>query len=476
MANGSITIDGVTYTAKQLAAMTPSARAILEQLSSTSTTTSSGILLPNEQILKNALQSSGMAPEKAQALAKQYALKPLDIPSTGLNGSSLSLTDGLKSALASLPPEIGKVVENRLGFNDTRLGKTLDERIAAALPVLQAAKGHIGNIDLNLALANSTVTTLQKELSNYAAALSSGNQAALIGATASAKYTAEADADSTLTNWGLDTPEMNSLVNKMVANGVTNQNEILQNIRQSQTYKTAFSGLAEYNSVPGHVHMTENEYRTYSQAVLGAAQQYGQVSLNQQQIGQLLKGNVSASEFQQRVQDIGSAIANANAGTKQILEQQFGINPSHLFAYYANPKEALPDMQRAVASGEIQDYANRVGLGGLRPSGANQLADMAKLAATQGNNNLAYGVGQIEGSLLNASRDSALTASQPGAGTPTINTNTLIGSQLAGFGGNSQVADQIAVGRAEGARAAPFDKGGGFEQSSKGVDVGSSPT
>lgn len=303
------------------------------------------------------------------------------------------------------------------------------------------------------------------------------SQPAIQGSTPYEQYTSLANADNTLTNWGLDTPEMNKMVTNLVASGVTNTNQILQNIRQTQTYKQAFPGLSEYNAKPGQIHMTESEYRTYSQSLQNAAQQYGGVRLNQNQVATLLNGNVSPSEFQQRVQDIGVAVANADPGTKAILKQQFGIDPAHLFAYYANPKETLPDMQRAVASGEIQDYANRVGLAGLRPAGAAQLADMAKLSATQGNNPLGVGVSQVEGSLLNASRDSALTSAAPGANVPTINTNQLIGSQLAGFGGQSQVADQIAVGRAEGARAAPFDKGGGPEQTSKGVTgIGSAST
>lgn len=449
---------------------------------SSTTASNSQIFLPNAQILQHQLELGGMSVGEAQKLSLEFGLKPLVLPSSGLNGATLSVSAALKEALAAVPQSISNVVYKQLGVTDPRWGKkSLDTRIAASLPFLQASGGHLGAIDpgriVDDALLGGALTSTQKILGDYQQALSSGNQAALIGATASAKYTAEANADSTLTNWGIDTPEMNALVNRMVAGGVTNTNEILQNIRNTQTYKQAFAGLAEYNSVPGHVHMTENEYRTYSQAVLGAAQQFGNVSLNQQQIGQLLKGNVSASEFQQRVQDIGAAVANANPGTKAILKQQFGIDPAHLFAYYANPKEALPDMQRAVASGEIQDYANRVGLGGLKPAGANQLADMAKLAATQGNSSLGYGVSQIENSLLSASRDAALTTSNPGANVPTVNTNTLIGSQLAGFGGNNQVADQTLVSRAEGARAAPFDKGGGPAENSRGVyGIGSSPT
>ena len=137
--------------------------------------------------------------------------------------------------------------------------------------------------------------------------------------------------------------------------------------------------------------------------------------------------------------------------------------------YFMDPKNALQKMQRQVAGAEIQDYASRVGLGGLDQQGVSQLADMAKMAAAQGNNQLGYGVSQIQNALLNASRDVALTNAAPGATPATISTNQLIGSQLAGFAGTNQAAEQIQVARAEQAKAAPFEKGGGYAEGPKGV-------
>ena len=102
---------------------------------------------------------------------------------------------------------------------------------------------------------------------------------------------------------------------------------------------------------------------------------------------------------------------------------------------------------------------------------------MAKLSATQGNNPLGVGVQNIEGSLLTASRDSALTRTNPGQGAPSVTTNQLIGSQLAGFAGTNQAAEQIQVGRAEAERAQPFEKGGGAAEDARGVyGIGSTPT
>ena len=466
--SGFITVNGKRFTTKYWDSLSPS---IQQSLTGTSSTTSTGtqLLLPNAHILQNDLEKQGMKPAQAAALAKKYGLQPLKLPTTGVGGATISVTSGLKEAVLALPPALQTVAETRLGFNDARLGHTLDERIAAMLPVLQNAQGHIGNVNLNEAFLNNQNVALKRQLGTYQGNPSLGTQPALINATPNEQYSATAGAQNDLSNWNMDTPDMENLVHHLVASGVTNLGQIMQNVRATPTYQKLFPGLVAYNAKPGQIRMTEPEYRTYSQAIQNAAQQYGQVRLNQGQVGALLNGNVSPAEFQQRVQDIGVAVQNADQGTKAILKQQYGIDPQHLFAYYANPKEALPDMQRAVASGEIQDYANRVGLGGLTPTQGNQLGDMAKLSATQGNNPLGYGVSNIEGSLLTASRDSALLHAAPGANVPTIDTNQLIGTQLAGFGGTTQAGAQLAVGRAEQARTAPFERGGGYDQSTAGV-------
>jgi hypothetical protein len=410
-----------------------------------------------------------------------------------VNGLSAGSFNGLKVTDADVE-ELKKSVLTYMGINPNGTYEQQEDAADQAVTYipkkgdqagdLSAAQVPVGTAqDVEDAAQNAayakelkTDTATITQLKN---AVSSGNEAADTGATVSAQYTAEATADSDLTNWGIDTPEMNRLVARLAAEGVTNTNEILQNIRQTKTYQTAFAGLAEYNAQPGHVHMTESEYRTYSQSVLGASQQYGVPKgfIDQSEIGKLLVGNVSASEFQQRVEDIYSAVSNMDAGAKADLQNWYGIGPSDLLTYFANPNKALPALQRQVASAEIGDYASRVGLSGLSETDAQQLAQQAKLSAAQGNNQLGTGVSTIEGSLLSASKDAALLGSNPGAQAPSIDTNDLIGSQIAGFGGTNQRAAQSDVEQAEQAKAAPFEKGGGFAQSEKGVTgIGSATT
>jgi hypothetical protein len=302
-----------------------------------------------------------------------------------------------------------------------------------------------------------------------------------------------------LENWGLGS-ESKKVLTMVTHQGdvVSNTNSLLAIIRGDapapaylganatkefqQAYDNAFPGLREYNRKASenpnsvNVKMTESGYQQYSQRIQDTATQYGVPTPNKQEVAKLLNGNVSAVEYQQRVQDIYSAVQNADAGTKAILASEYGINDQDIMGYVATgkvpgrkPVSGLPEMQRQVASAEIQDYANRVGLTGINMGSGQQLADMARLASTAGNQGLGYGVTQIEGSLANAARDVTLTKSLPGSNAPTVNTQALIASQLAGFGGINQVAAQTEVARAEGAKVAPFEKGGGYAESAKGV-------
>jgi len=413
-------------------------------------------------------------PNNAVVYGKYAGMK---IPMT-LNSAGDLTSTSVKDAIDSLPQNVATSLYSELGLTSKEMGANLTSRLDNLLPFLQDQKGDVSKLNVPYIEQLLVNTDQAKAVAFYKNQLVKGDQPVLLGGTQSAQYTAIANADNYLQMWGIDTPEMNTLVNNLATKvGMTNVNEIMNNIRQTQTYKTAFAGLAEYNSKPGHVHMTENEYRTYSQSVAGAAQQYGNFTPTQAQIGKLLMGNVTAPEFTQRVSDIASAVQNSDPQVKELLKKEFGVDTHHLFAWYANPKETLPDLQRAVATADVQDYASRVGLGGITFKGATQLADMAKLSATQSNQGLGYGIAQVESGVQNAARDVSLTRSLPGANTPTVNTNTLLASQLAGFGGINQVAAETQVARAEQAKTAPFEKGGGYAESAKGiVGLGSART
>jgi len=430
------------------------------------------------------LQSAGLTDQK---FLKEWGGKALNIP-TSVSGSKLGSASAIEAALDQLPQAVRDATYEYLGLNDPQLGSTtgkpssLTQRIDAILPMIEAGKNDLGFVNYQQVLSFQSNQTGIKE---FQASQNAGMQAAKVGATYSAEYSAETAVDNYLNQWGLDTPAITQFVQEMVTNPngqMTSPSEILNVLRGNpsnlgpavdkeihQAYNNAFPGLAEYNKQPGALKMTESQYMTYTQSIMNGATQYGAPMPTQQEIGKLLNGHVSAVEYTQRVQDVYAVISNADANTKKILEQEYGVTPKDLMHYFMNPKEALQTMQRNVASAEIQDYSNRVGLTGLGKAQGSELGQMAKLAAVKGGQALGYGVSQIENSLLNASRDVALTRSLPGQSNPTVNTTTLIASQLAGYGGINQVAAQTAVARAEEAKVAPFEKGGGYVETAKGV-------
>ena len=398
--------------------------------------------------------------------ATKYGGTQVNIPTVGPTGGNLSVAQSMRAVLNALPQTISNATMQVTGLDDTSLGKTFAERVSAITPQLVDGKNNLGSINI----PNAARDVVQKaELTNIQGLLATGDQAAMTGATQSAMYSAEANVDSTLAQWGLNSPRIVNLVKQLATNpagAMTNPNEILNQIRQTPEYKQAFPGLTELNASPTAVHLTESQYQQHSEQYLGMAQQAG-IQLNQADIGKLVQGNVSPSEYQQRVNDIYNSVKNADTNTKAILQKEYGVNTNDLVHYMATG--SLPDKQRQIASAQIQNYATSVGLTGLNQTGAEQLAGMAQLSATSGNNPLGVGVSGIKGSLLNASRDANLTGFTPGGGVQTIDTNTLIGSQIAGFGGTTQVAAQTAVQRAEQSAAAPFEKGGGYAESAKGV-------
>jgi hypothetical protein len=331
------------------------------------------------------------------------------------------------------------------------------------------------------------------QLATSEAALASGTAAAITSATASQEANAFDNISTTIDDWypGTSAQDMKvkNFLNGVIANLVTlngdhlvNHNSLLDVLRgntkaagmsestfkQLQAdYDQAFPGLRKYNSDDTQVHMSETQYQTYTQSIMNSATQYGAPMPTAVQIGDLLNHHVSATEFQQRVVDVYTSIQNADQNTKNIMQQQYGVNESDLMQYVVNGN--LPTMQRQVASAQIQDYAQQVGLGGITSAGSSQLADMARLAATAGNSPLGVGVSQIKSSLLNASKDVELTKAAPGQAAPTISTTDLIGSQIAGYGGTSQVAAARNVQMAEEAHGAAFERGGGYAEDSKGV-------
>lgn len=307
------------------------------------------------------------------------------------------------------------------------------------------------------------------------------NAAAMKQASISAQVNAFDNVQNYLEQWGLG--GMADYVKGLVTKDgsyLTNQNALLDAVRNykapngTSPYDQAFPGLRQRNSSlgPGSEHMTEQEYQQYVQQVQGLAGQYAfpQGFITKENIGNWVANNVSPAELEQRMKYGYEAAQNADARTKQILQQQYGMNMGQLAAYMLDPKHALATIEKQVASATLQGYAQDVGLKGINQKQGEELANMVNVGAgSVGSGDITTRMSGVQSALLQASRDQPLTAKAPGTAGSTIDTNQLIGAQLAGFGGTSQADSQAAVQRAEQSRTAQFQQGGGFEESQKGV-------
>jgi hypothetical protein len=192
-----------------------------------------------------------------------------------------------------------------------------------------------------------------------------GNALATSQATKSAQANAFDNVQSYLDQWGLGsmTPYVKDLVTKN-GNYLTNVNALLDAVRNykapdgTSPYETAFPGLKDHNKSvgPGAEHMTEAQYQQYVQQVQGLAGQYAFPTgfITKEHIGNWIANNVSAAELEQRMKYGYEAAQNADARTKQILQQQYGMNMGQLAAYMLDPKHALETIEKQVASATLQ--------------------------------------------------------------------------------------------------------------------------
>ena len=293
-------------------------------------------------------------------------------------------------------------------------------------------------------------------------------------ATASSKINADANLKQTLDQWGLS--NLQPLIDNAVFNkNITNAKELMDMIRTTKEYKNSFQGLVEHNKTAAQ-QMTEAQYLAASQSMMNTAQAAGlpDAFFTQAEIGKLIGGQVSPAEFSRRIAEGYNAVAALPQNIQNQFMQQHGVGPGGLLAYFLDPTKAEPVIARQALSANLQNTAQAAGLQGFSTQQAGDLANMVRLTNTGAsvaglNDPSMTPLAKAQSALQMAGKDSVLGVSAPGVNAPTVDTNTLIGSQIAGFEGTIQPVAQRQVQLAEEAKAAPFEKGGGYAESAKGV-------
>jgi len=357
---------------------------------------------------------------------------------------------------------------------DTKDHKTVLKNVGALMGVANQFGGDFSKVDpKTYDFTGSGLSSAQKlQLQTLQVEGQQFQAYANAAATSSSKINADSNLKQTLDQWGLS--NLQPLIDDAVfKKNITNAKELMNMIRTTKEYKDSFQGLVEHNKTAAQ-QMTEAQYLAASQAMMNTAQAAGlpDAFFTRAEIGKLIAGQVSPAEFSRRIAEGYNAVAALPQSVQNQFMQQHGVGPGGLLAYFLDPTKAEPVIARQALAANLQNTAQGAGLQDFSSDQAKQLAEMVRVAGVTGAASDPYSqftLGKAQTALQTASKDVNLTKALPGATAPTVDTNTLIGSQIAGFGGTTQPVAQRQVQLAEEAKAAPFEKGGGYAETAKGV-------
>jgi len=100
---------------------------------------------------------------------------------------------------------------------------------------------------------------------------------------------------------------------------------------------------------------TENSYNDIFHAAGVPAGFYS----SQEQLGNLIGGDIAPTELQDRVNTAAKSIANQDPFYTQTLQNYYGLTPSDMIAHALDPETALPLLQRQTAAATFGAAGNR---------------------------------------------------------------------------------------------------------------------
>lgn len=204
--------------------------------------------------------------------------------------------------------------------------------------------------------------------------------------------------------------------------------------------------------------LSVDEYLAYEQQATQVARAYG-VEISQKQMNDLLAGNVSIAETQERLDLASRAALQSDSKTRQELNRIYGVTTADLVSFWLDPKETLVGLQRKYATSAISGEAKRAGF--ETDLTRQQLGYLVNRGMQPEQASQAFGA-LVQSEELFASTD--MTEEEIG-----------VEDQLALITGDERVAGEVEK-RAE-RRGARFQEGGGFATGRTGVaGLGSAET
>ena len=139
-------------------------------------------------------------------------------------------------------------------------------------------------------------------------------------------------------------------------------------LKQTGQYKMRFAGNETRRKAGLNV-ISESDYLNLEDKYSEILKSYGQAGYfgvdrktRQEKMSQLIGMDISAVEFQDRVQTVSERVNNADPLVKVQLRSLYNITDEDLISYFLNPKESLPKLKEKVAAAEVSSAAAIQGL------------------------------------------------------------------------------------------------------------------
>lgn len=228
--------------------------------------------------------------------------------------------------------------------------------------------------------------------------------------------------------------------------------QIMLDLRSTPEYRARFPAM-DALSKAGHA-ITETDYVNYEKAIASLNQAAGLpqgMYDTPDEIAKLLTNNVSASEYQSRVQAYETMKYQSDPSVRQALQDYYGMSPGQLTAFFIDPDKALPLIQRDLAAAQAGGSATRTGFGPLGRDTAEHLAD------------LGLSQSQLDQGFGNLANQSQIIQGLPGQN-PGVGTDTALAAQF-----DQNVQAQQAFEAAQSNQLNRFRQGGGPVSTNQGV-------
>ena len=334
------------------------------------------------ELARAAAPSPGMSPYEVLAQTIELAATFGDLPG-GEGNLTVNEVNGWINAIRNDADPWGMIEEIRYNILEHRVTPA---RVAETYEItLEEAKmltGYDGDIQYFL---DSGKTEIRNRDTGAVVTVGGSEGAPSLGERNASEILRD-----TLSTYGLegllDDPNLD-LINLWIATG--DDDAVWARVRQSEPYKTRFPGMAALSAAGRAI--SEAAYveleRSYAQT-LQAYDMPERFYDDPSDFGALIGGDVSTTEFTQRVATAFEVVEQTTSEVRQALSDYYGITDSDLAAYYLDPERAtnIFEEREKLGAARIGGIAVETGFGSVSQQTAERLraSGVTETAARRG--------------------------------------------------------------------------------------------